>query len=189
MAEIPVLLLRERLSPRDLETLPYSALITRGQRELDRLVSPPNLVLDAPSRSICIAEHTAFLTPLEFAVYSLLAKRRAAGCGNADCPGCPDCSLEAGAFLDTATIEAIRTGVQMLGARDDRTRSLQGWKLTQDRGPQERFLEIRSRINRKVRQALGPGRWADRYCIQAHRTPGALSRYCIPIDPRQIVAG
>lgn len=188
LAEIPVLLLRERLHAAGLETLPYTALVTQVQRELDRLAAPPPLVLNPQSRSLRIEDQGVSLTPVEFAVYHLLAQRRAKDCGQPNCEGCSTCSLQLAQFLDVALLDELRGFLARLGLRDDRARSLVGWKGPKG-DPQERFLQVRSRINRKIRQALGSGRWADRYCIVAHRTSGALSRYFIPIDPRQIILG
>jgi hypothetical protein len=53
----------------------------------------------------------------------------------------------------------------------------------------ERFLQVRSRLNRKIRDALGPGRWVGSYQIVSHRMPGALSRYLVPLDPSRIGIG
>lgn len=51
----------------------------------------------------------------------------------------------------------------------------------------ERFIEVRSRLNRKIRDALGPGRWVACYQISSRRAPGALSRYTIALEPSRIV--
>ena len=87
LAEIPVLLLRERLQAVELERYSYSALIAHAQQELDREVVPLPLILDSKSRSLRVESHTIRLTPLEFSVHSILASRRAA-CGRDNCPGC-----------------------------------------------------------------------------------------------------
>jgi len=183
LAEIPVLLLRERVPATDLETQSYTALVARAQQDLDRLAAPPGLILNRGSRSLRIADRDVPLTPVEFAVYDLLARRRAAGCGGPDCPSCPRCSLEAREFLDAAVHGEISRSMARMAVRDQRARSLPGWPRSGD----ERFLQVRSRINSKIRKALGPGRWVDRYCIRAHKSPRGLSRYFIPADPKQIL--
>lgn len=185
LAEIPVLLLRDRLREVDLESQSYTALIAQAQRELDRLALPPRLVLDSRSRSLCIEQRSIRLTPLEFAVYALFAGRRAAGCGRPGCLGCERCSLKATAFLDDAIREEILGVLEKLGVRDERMRTLPAWLKDGD----ERFLEVRSRLNRKIRDALGPGRWVASYQIISRRSPGALSRYLIPLDPSRIGIG
>lgn len=188
LAEIPVLLLRERVQAAGLAALPYTALVAQVQRDLDRLAAPPPLILDDPSRCLHIADRVVSLTPLEFAVYRVLAHRRLNGCGKLNCPACPLCSLELAQFLDASVLDEIRASLVKIGAKDDRVRSLMGW--TGPKGdPQHRFLEVRSRINRKIHHALGPGRWADHYLVTARRVTGALSRYLIPADPRQIITG
>jgi hypothetical protein len=185
LAEIPVLLLRERISATDLETQSYTALVARAQQELDRLAAPPGLVLAGGSRFLQVAGKEVSLTPVEFAVYHLLARRRIAGCGDTDCPGCPRCSLEAREFLDPDVHGELSRSMTRMAVRDHRARSLPGWRNSGD----ERFLQVRSRINSKIRMAFGPGRWVDRYCITAHKSPRGLSRYFIPADPKQIVLG
>jgi hypothetical protein len=185
LAEIPVLLLRERVPAADLDTESYTDLVARAQQELDRLAAPPRLILDSGSRSLQIADQTVSLTPVEFAIYELLARRRSAGCGEAECEACPRCSLEAREFLDAGIHGEIGRFMTRMGVRDLRARSLPGWPTSGD----ERFLQVRSRINFKIRKAFGPGRWVDRYYITAHRPPGALAKYLIPADPEQIVLG
>jgi CRISPR-associated protein (TIGR02584 family) len=183
LAEIPVLFLRERVPAIDLETQSYTALVARAQQELDRLAAPPELILDSASRSLRVADQHVSLTPVEFGVYDLLARRRIAGCGDADCPGCPGCSLEAREFLDAGVHGEISRSMTRMAVRDHRATSLSGWQTSGD----ERFLQVRSRINSKIRKAFGAGRWVDRYCVTAHKSPRGLSRYFIPADPKQIV--
>jgi len=183
LAEIPVLLLREKAQAADLEKLSYSVLIAGAQHELNRLAAPPAVLLDPVSRSLRIESGSVRLTPLEFALYSLFARRRAVICGKPSCPGCEQCSLEARAFLDTAFHQEILALLEKLGPRDERARTLPGWTKDGD----ERFIGVRSRLNRKIRDALGPGRWVTQYQINSRRTPGALSRYAILLEPSRII--
>jgi CRISPR-associated protein (TIGR02584 family) len=164
LAEIPVLLLRDQVQGIGFGQHSYSDLIALAQRALDRQAEPPPLVLDPRSRSLRIVEANIALTPLEFAVYTLLARRRVAGCGREGCPGCERCALRMDAFLDVGTVAALRTELQALRVHDDRAGSLAGWQAAKG-DPRERFLQVRSRINRKIRQALGAGRWVDRYLL------------------------
>jgi hypothetical protein len=156
--------------------------IAHAQQELDREVVPLPLILDSKSRSLRVESQTIRLTPLEYSVYSILASRRAA-CGRDNCPGCERCSLQATAFLDVHLRQEIVAAIEKLGVRDERARTLLGWV----KGGDERFLEVRSRLNRKIRDALGPGRWVACYQINSRRTPGALSRYMIILEPSRIV--
>lgn len=188
LAEIPMLLLRERLPAMDLATQSYSALIAQAQRELDRLAAPPPLVLDSESRSLRIGGEEVHLTPLQYAVYEFLARRRAEGCGEAECAGCPKCSLEAREFLDARVLADLRECLKRIGVRDERAGSLQGWRGTRGEAG-EPFLQVRSRINGRIRRSLGAGRWTDRYSIASRRPPGALARYYIPVEPVRITFG
>jgi CRISPR-associated protein (TIGR02584 family) len=183
LAEVPVLLLRERLQAVDLETQSYTGLVARAQQELGRLISPPALRIHAASRSLRIAGDTIEFTPVQYAVYAILARRRAAGCGRAECAGCSACSLEAKAFHDPAVRDELRRLIGELGVRDERSRALARWQGAAD----ECFREARTKLNRRIRTALGGGPWAERYCVAASRLAGPQTRYFIPVDPRRIV--
>jgi CRISPR-associated protein (TIGR02584 family) len=185
LAEIPVLLLREKVRAAGLETLPYSDLVAEGQHELDRLAAPPPIRLDSRSRSLVIESSRIPLTSLEFGVYQLLARRRMQGCGRPSCESCSVCSLEAKHFLDAAVLDGLRADLAVLGVRDERARALSGWSTAGD----QRFLQVRSRIERKLRELLGPGQWVSRYCILARRGPGTHARYHLPLSPEEIVLG
>lgn len=180
LAEIPVLLLRDRVRPMGLEADSYSALILQGQRELDRLVAPPALSLDAGTRRLEVAETAVALTPVEFAVYRLLAERRCA-CRRPACPGCEVCALEAGDF-DRPEVRARLGGLlEALGVRDERVRTLAGWRD----GADKRFREVRARINAKIDKGVGTGRWVDPYRIATTgRRPD--TRYYLPLPPELI---
>jgi len=67
---------------------------------------------------------------------------------------------------------------------DDRVATLEGWYSTDlsKKDPRDRFLQVRSRINRKVRQALGVGRCVDRYLLTATGKHGE-TLYCIAAQP------
>jgi CRISPR-associated protein (TIGR02584 family) len=184
LAEIPVLLLRDHVQAIGVGERSYSDLIALAQRALDRQAEPPALLLDAQSRAVQVAEATIPLTPLEFAVYALLARRRLDGCGRPDCAGCERCAFRLDAFLDASTVEQLRTALDTTRAHDYRTGTLAGWDAAKG-DPRERFLQVRSRINRKVRQALGPGRWVDRYLLTAAGKRGA-TLYCIAALPDRI---
>jgi CRISPR-associated protein (TIGR02584 family) len=184
LAEIPVPLLRDHVPAIGTGEQSYSELIALTQRELDWQTKPPPLVLEARSRALRIAETTVRLTPLEFAVYTLFARRRTAGCGRAECPGCERCALRTDAFLEQETLGALRRILQGLHVHDDRVATLEGWYSTDlsKKDPRDRFLQVRSRINRKVRQALGVGRCVDRYLLTATGKHGE-TLYCIAAQP------
>ena len=185
LAEIPVLLLRDRLRAPELAGRAYSELIAEAQRELDRLLMPPGLRLEASARRLWIGGQGVSLTPLEFALYRLFAVRRAEGCGDAACGGCPRCGVEITEFLDPKAVAELAEALRALGARDERARTLAGWQ-GKGNDPRERFLQVRSRINQKIRRALGAGEWVGRYCLVTVRVPGSPARYCLPLPPDRI---
>jgi hypothetical protein len=180
LAEIPVVLLRDKIRPIGLETLSYTDLIARGQRDLDRLVAPPALVLRSRPPGLEVAEAYIPLTPMEFAVFRLLAERRR-NCGKSACPGCEICALEASDF-DKPEVRAELAGhLEALRPHDERLRALAGWRDA----AYKRFREIRARINGKIGEGLGHGQWAGGYTIAAvGKRPD--TRYYIPLDPELI---
>jgi len=184
LAEVPLLLLRDRLSGVGLEGLSYSSLVGRAQQELDRLMSPPTLSLHPASRSLGIAGQSIELTPVQFAVYAILAQRRMRGCRRVECLGCASCSLEAKTFHDPAMREELRRHILELGVRDERSRALARWAGAAD----DCFRETRTKLNRRIRAVLGIGPWVERYCVAAGRVAGSQTRYFIPVDPKQIVS-
>lgn len=178
LAEIPVLLLRDQVQGIGLEQKTYSELIVQAQRALDRQTNPPRLILDPRPCSIRVAEWTVRLTALEFAVYALLARRRAHACGGSNCPGCERCGLRARDFQKGQVLDTLRNSVSALGKGDERTRLLSVW----DRDGDERFLQVRSRVERKIRQTLGAGQWVSQYLIAAGG-PRGETLYHLPLAP------
>ncbi len=177
LAEIPVLLLRDKLRTVKVEQSSYTEMIAAAQTELDRQAAPPALVLDTPARTLRVAEQTIPLTALEFAVYRLFAAGRAR-CGKPGCPGCDVCAFRTRDFQAGPVLDALRKAVADLGVPDERTRRLAGW----DRDGDERFLQVRSRIERKLRSVVGPGRWAAGYVISARGRRGETI-YRLPLEP------
>lgn len=180
LAETPVLLLRDRIRAGDLAQSSYSALIQQAQLELDREASPPALILLTQARSLRIADRTIELTPLEFAVYHLLADRRSR-CPTPRCPGCQACALEATQFDQPAVLADLRQRLERFGGHDSRLLELKGFRDA----AYKRFREVRSRIHGKIRQMLGSGQWVEGYLIAASgKRPG--TKYHIPAAPGTI---
>jgi hypothetical protein len=180
LAEIPILLLRDKVSAVNLEEPSYSALIKMAQLDVDRQAAPPALVLHDSSRSLRVAESPIPLAALEFAIYRVFAERRRA-CSQRTCSGCPSCGLGAKAFLDESVMVVLRNTCVALGIRDERARALSGWGVDAPK----RFRETQSRINRKIRDALGPGQWARRYLITPAGRHGETIYY-LPAEPELI---
>ena len=96
--------------------------------------------------------------PLELAVYAWLARWRLDGCPRADCPGCHGC------FIRTSEVEGLaaqlRTVLAELGVRDERARLLKGWTGL------DRFSQVRSKVNARIRAALRGEAWHISYVIE-----------------------
>jgi CRISPR-associated protein (TIGR02584 family) len=180
LIEIPILRLREKLRGLDLEHLSYRELVAQGQLEIDRLIRPPALVLRSAQRILEVGGTRLALTPVELAVFRLLAERRLA-CGKPACPGCKTCGLEAGDFDKAEVRTELARHLQAVAPRDDRARALAGWRDA----AYKRFREVRAHVNGKIRGALGSGQWVGRYLIAATgKRPD--TRYQLPLDPAHI---
>jgi CRISPR-associated protein (TIGR02584 family) len=180
LAEVPVLRLRERVYTAGLETTSYSELVAQGQRDLDRLVEPPQIALRYGAPAVSIADTRIPLTPLEYAVYWLFAQKRAA-CTLPGCAGCRACALEASDFDKEHVLIPIKEHLIALRVRDEKALQLHPWRDT----PQKRLREVRAHINTKIRMALGAGSWADRYMITAAgKRPDTM--YYLPLTPKLI---
>jgi hypothetical protein len=163
-----------------LESLEYTDLIAQSQRELDRLIIPPSLNVNIAARTLQVADAAIRLTPVEIAVYRLLAEGRRA-CGKPACLGCAVCALEAHDFDRPEVLSRLGEHLKAVKIRDERTRALSGWK----NAAYQRFREVRARINGRIVQALGTGNWVDRYLIAA--TGGRPdTRYYLPLPPELI---
>lgn len=186
LAEIPVLLLRGKIALLQEDTdLGYSELVRRTQKEFERLHSPLPLVIKPASRSIRIGEISIHLTPLEFALYLFLARRRIENCDNPDCPGCDDCFFSPREFYDDAMLDQLRSIVRAIGVKDSRCQSLSGWKDSV-----RRFREIRSKINGKIAKATHGMLWLEFYTITKLPTSEwGETRYGIRLDKHRIKIG
>jgi CRISPR-associated protein (TIGR02584 family) len=180
LAEIPVLLLRDKLQPMGLERLSYTDLIARSQEDLDRLIAPPALRLSSSEASLQVGNQRIRLTAVEYGVYRLLAEQRRK-CQRPQCAGCEVCAFEAHDFHRSEVQARLAECLDALKPHDQRARELTGWRDTADK----RFREVRARIKAKIRNALGPGQWADRYYIaRAGNRPD--TRYYLPLPPELI---
>lgn len=162
LAEIPVLLLKDKIPLLQESTdLGYSELVRRTQEEFERLHSPLPLTINPTSRSLHIGEKISIhLTPLEFAIYLFVARRRLEGCDNPDCQGCKDCFCPPNEFSDEESLAELKNILQKIGACDHRY-NLSKWKLVET----ERFREYRSSIKRKISKAAFGMSWIDLYTI------------------------
>ena len=100
-------------------------------------------------------------------------------CGIATCSGCARCGLAAKDFMDAHIHGVLRDAADRLRIPDERMRSLDGWAA----GGNERFLQVRSRINGKLRSVLGMAPYVKRYCIEGGRAGREAMRYSISLDP------
>lgn len=185
LAEIPILFLREKLSViKEDKAIAYTELIRRSQEELALLQAPPKLVVEPAERKLRIGGRVVLLSPLEMALYLLLARRRK-GCPRFDCPGCPRCFLPVEEVRDEKIIETLRDLLTELGRRASRG-ELVGWRDAMSR--EDRFYQVRSRINTKLHKALEGASWQGFYQIAAQ--PGERrrgeTRYGIPLNKRLI---
>lgn len=184
LAEIPILFLREKLPVlKEEKAITYTDLIRRSQEELALLQAPPPLVVELAERKLRIGERVVLLSPLEMALYLLLARRRRS-CPRLDCPGCPSCFLPLGAVRDEGFMAELEEQLQEIGGSGEGR--LPGWQKAADR--EDRFYQVKSRINTKLQKALEGASWQGFYRIATQwgeRRRGE-TRYGLPLDKRLI---
>jgi hypothetical protein len=87
-------------------------------------------------------------------------------------------------FLGEDGIARVRDALAPLKFHDSRLAELRCW-TTGPNDPEQRFREIRSRLNRKIERALGGEAWPALYTIAGLRLPGEdRGRYGIRLDGR-----
>jgi CRISPR-associated protein (TIGR02584 family) len=180
VAEVPLVLLGHKLPVlRERDDLSYAALVAHSQQEVDVLTTVTPLTLDRMGRRLRIGASSIPLSGLEFALYTLIArKRRQATCAN-DCAGCPLCTMETADFVKPTTIKMLEELAVEVGERDPRLRQLHWW-TAEDEG-HKRFLQVRARIKHKIRGILGEA--SRPYLISSLHSRGArLARYTILLN-------
>ncbi len=170
LAEIPFVRLRHGLPEALLEgRTTFSATVAAAQAA----VVPPALTFDLRRRGVVAGGREVRLPPAEYALYLWFAWRRMEGKPPLACPsdGVPE-EDHARDFL--VAYRALR------GALADTERTEGALRGGMDKAY---FLQRRSRLNRRLTQALGPA--ADPYLLQAlgHRPD---TRYGLILDPAAI---
>lgn len=107
------------------------------------------------------------------------------------CTVCGDCD---GYDCCWVSMDEIRVGLrpkllavlETIGRKDKRLRRLERWSSKVD--PEERenaFLELRSRINRRIREAAEPS-WSEPYQIRKASHPNGTAWYGLSLRPALI---
>lgn len=163
LAEIPILLLKDKIPLLQESTdLGYSELVEFTQKEFERLHSPLPLIINPTSKSLHIGQEFTIhkLTPLEFAIYLFVARKRLEGCDSPDCLGCENCFCSFDEFDNEESLIELKNVLQEIGARDRRY-NLSKWKHVEI----ERFREYRSSIKQKISKAAFGMSWIELYII------------------------
>jgi len=163
----------------------YSDLVRLTQEEFELLRSPMPLIINPTSKSLHIGEITIdHLSSLEFAVYLFLARRRLEGCDNPECPGCEECFCPPNEFSNETKLAQLKAILQEIDARNPKY-ELHGWKHGED--PINRFREVCSKINRKIKDATGSMSRMELYTIaNLPSAPWGEARYGIRLNKRLI---
>lgn len=180
VAEVPLILLGHKLPVlRDRTDLSYVALVAQSQQEVDLLITPTPLMIDQLRRQLCVGDTSIPLSGLEFALYSLVARKRTQAMCALGCSGCEACTVQTADFLNLDTITRLERIATDSGVRDPRLRELRWW--AKEGTGKERFLQVCARIKGKVRRALGDA--SSPYLI-APLVPrrGRTVRYTIPLN-------
>ena len=145
LAEIPLLLLREKISfLKEHTDAGYTELIEIAQREYNALQAISPVIVNTFSCCLKIGEVTINLTPLELALYLFFARRHLEGQVE------DRYSISRSDIREGLLTAALRDIVSQIPARDFRLEGLKGW----ENDPIARFSQTRSNINRKIRERL-----------------------------------
>ena len=171
LADIPFVRLRHGLPDSLLKgRASFSATVGMAQRSL----GPPRLEIDLARRRLLAGGLSVELPPAELAFYLWLARRALAGQSAVACPS------EGAQDRDHARdfIDAYRAVIGVMGGEDRVTRGLAD-------GMDKNYFERRkSRVNRRLRETLGPS--AGVYQIQGFgQRP--RTRYGLGLNNRQIL--
>jgi len=163
LAEIPVLFLREQIPLlKNSADLGYNELVNLTQKEFERLEYPLPLTINLASQSINIGEEVHIqLSPLRFAIYLFLARRRLTICQSPDCRGCEKCFFSPNELYQDSTVNQLKSILKEIGATDPRY-ELNAW----EKDPIARFRQERSKINNEIRNATFGISWLDYYTIE-----------------------
>ena len=168
LAEIPLLLLKEKIPFLNEHTdAGYTELIKIAQREYNVLQAISPVIINTFSRCLEIGEVTINLTPLELALYLFFARQH------------QEREVEDRYFISRSDIregfltDTLKEIVSQIPARDFRLEGLKGW----ENDPIARFSQIRSNINRKIREGLGEAQ-STHYQIQSWNSSSNQDEIC-----------
>ena len=157
LAEIPLLLLREKISfLKEHTDAGYTELIEIAQREYNALQAISPVFINTFSRCLEIGEVTINLTPLELALYLFFAQQHLEGQVE------DRYSISRFDIREGLLTAALRNIVSQISARDFRLEGLKGW----ENDSIGRFSQTRSNINRKIREGLAEAE-STHYQIQS----------------------
>jgi len=181
LAEVPFVRLRRFLPKK--KNFVMEEIVRDLQACLDGPASRTNITIDIRKKTLRINGIRVALSPRELALYAFFASARRQ-CRRKNCPGCQSCFLPMNVFLDDETIENINAVYQRMrhgGPRGGTERLMAGTKA-EDRQPY--IIQAISKINRKLRQAVGE----SDYPLAEISTQGGYRdrRYGIRLDRSRI---
>ncbi len=187
LVRVPIVLLREHvrvLNRREGAPARYTELVERVQQEMRDKDQPASLLIRLSDQRVVIhGQCEVPFTPLQFALYLLLARRRAA-CSDPGCPGCERCFVSRNELLDREFPERLRDLVLQLPRRDARHDDLAGWQAAEHR--MDRFSETKSRIREAIRRAAKEALWSERYVIKRRTSRTEPALFGLELRPDEI---
>ncbi len=179
LAEIPYVRLREVLSHgHTKESLSFTQLVARTQRQLEAFLRPKPVGLHEQTHELSIGEHRISMPPSLFAVYAALARIKTRHCVKREQPSCEGCTA-CFPILSPETWETEQGRLQNL-AQIFQSRSGRGFPKTL-----EQFRSAKAKIHKALRQGLGSDQLADRYGITVTGERYAMA-YGLAVDKTAI---
>ncbi|MCS7079434.1 MAG: CRISPR-associated ring nuclease Csm6 [Chloracidobacterium sp.] len=184
LAEIPFVRLRNGLPPRFLKG---QARMSDVVAAANRMLQPPQLVLDVAQKRVWADDIEITLTPTEFALLLWLAERVKAGKPEVDRSApeaCDEFLEQAGRVMNKMSGDYERLEKSLLGDKEEKKSARKG-----DRVLTAKYFEPhKSRINKAFEESLGE-QAAQRYAIEnvGKRSDPHRSRYRLTLKDEQII--
>lgn len=182
LAELPLILLREKLSQ---DGLSFRQMVKEGQRDIDTAITQPALELNRARQQVMIGNTHIRLTPIQLMVYTAYLRHKLHNCSLPDRQYCRDCMDCFPSLLDVSTKSSFEEMVKdyrvIAPSRADDLLYKYRTGL-----PLEIIRQAISKIKKAVLVGLGNESIASHYSITTSIRTYANTRHGIRVEKEKI---